>query len=261
MNYLSELNAHVRDKDISFEEGPHIYTVLGERGTYTSVTTIVHKNFPHFDSVGLINKILKSKKMADENYKYYGMSYSQIQKMWDDNRDAAATAGTKLHYDIECYYNKCPNENTSIEYQYFTNFCQDYPYLEAYRTEWMVYYEELKISGSIDMVFRDIRDGTYWIYDWKRSKEIEYENNFCENGTTEATKNLPNLNFWHYSLQLGIYKKILEEKYGLKINGMYLIVLHPNNTNYERIEVANLEKEIQEIFDLRKKQIFLPTHP
>ena len=30
---LSKKNAHPRDEFITFEEGPHIYTVCGERGT------------------------------------------------------------------------------------------------------------------------------------------------------------------------------------------------------------------------------------
>jgi hypothetical protein len=56
-------NAHARDVNISFEEGPHIYTVMGKRGTYTSVTTWVHQQFPHFDQDAIINKILANKKM------------------------------------------------------------------------------------------------------------------------------------------------------------------------------------------------------
>ena len=30
--YLAKKNPHERDNDISFEEGPHIYTVKGNRG-------------------------------------------------------------------------------------------------------------------------------------------------------------------------------------------------------------------------------------
>jgi hypothetical protein len=59
---LSVTNFHPRDEFISFEEGPHIYTVCGERGTYTSVTTFVHKQFPHFDQEGVVNNILKGRK-------------------------------------------------------------------------------------------------------------------------------------------------------------------------------------------------------
>ena len=89
------------------------------------------------------------------------------------DRDEAAAAGTAMHYDIECYYNQCPNNNTSVEYEYFKQFLEDYPHLEPYRTEWTIFHEELRLSGSIDMVFRNKKDGTFSIYDWKRCREIK----------------------------------------------------------------------------------------
>ena len=251
-NNLMIKHAHPRDQNISFEEGPHIYTVLGERGTYTSVTTWVHQQFPHFDSTAILDKIMNSPKQSDPKYKYYGRSRESIEAEWETNRVAASSAGTKMHLDIEHYYNGIEVENDSIEYSYFQKFLTDLPWLKAYRTEWMVYHEEMKISGSIDMVFQDERTGAFYIYDWKRSKEIKYDDNYCDFATGACLKGVPNLNFWHYSLQLGIYKAILEEKYGMSISGMFLVVLHPDNKTYERIEVADLEKEIEALFEERK---------
>ena len=59
--YLAERNPHIRDKDISFEEGPHIYTVLGDRGGYTSVTTWNHHHFAQFDADKIISNIFSSR--------------------------------------------------------------------------------------------------------------------------------------------------------------------------------------------------------
>jgi PD-(D/E)XK nuclease superfamily len=252
---LAQRNAHPRDINISFEEEGHVYTVLGERGTYTSVTTWVHEQFPHFDSNAIIDNILKSPKRDDPRYKYYGKTREDIEAEWETNRVAASTAGTKMHFDIECYYNEIDVSNPSIEYAYFKKFVEDFPWLEAYRTEWTVYHEELKVSGSIDMVYRDSRDGSFYIYDWKRSKEIKYDDSFCDFALSPSLNGIPNLNFWHYSLQLGIYKAILEEKYGLKIAGMFLIVLHPDNSEYMRLETADLSKEIKELFEERKLSV------
>jgi len=75
-----------------------------------------------------------------------------------------------MHYDIECYYNQVPVSNDSIEYTYFRQFLDENPHLLPYRTEWMIYHEDLKIAGSVDMVYRN-PDGTLLIYDWKRCKE------------------------------------------------------------------------------------------
>ena len=54
-------NTHARDKDISFDEVPHIYTILGD-SNYTSVTTWVHTHFKKFDADKIIGKMMKSKK-------------------------------------------------------------------------------------------------------------------------------------------------------------------------------------------------------
>ena len=68
--------------------------------------------------------------------KYFGMTKDEIKKQWDDNRDQAAAAGTKMHYDIECFYNNMEVKNDSVEYSYFNKFYDDYKQLEAHRTEW-----------------------------------------------------------------------------------------------------------------------------
>ena len=46
--YLANLNPHPRDSHISFDEGPHIYTIDGD-SDYMSVTTWNHSHFPHFN--------------------------------------------------------------------------------------------------------------------------------------------------------------------------------------------------------------------
>jgi ATP-dependent exoDNAse (exonuclease V) beta subunit len=254
---LSTLNAHPRDEDISFEEGPHIYTVLGRRNWTTSVTTWNHKHFATFDADAIIDKMMKSKKWTDPQLnKYYGMTRDQIKEQWDNNRDAASSAGTQMHADIEAYYNNIPVVNDSKEYSFFERFLRDHPELKPFRTEWMVYYDELRLSGSIDMVFEN-PDGTLLIYDWKRCKEIKNEPEFGKYAITPCISHLPDTNFWHYALQLNMYKRILEDKYGRTVVGLYLVCLHPDNPyqTYERIEVPVLTKEMDDLVALRKEEI------
>ena len=254
-SYLAKVNEHERDQFITFDEGPHLYTVRGKLG-YTSVTTFIHKHFPHFDSDAIISQILRSKKMKDTTYKYYGMTKETIIADWDKNRDTAAAAGTSMHYDIECYYNNIDMGNVSIEFQYFREFCRDFPELKPYRTEWCVFYEEYKLSGSIDMIFEN-PDGTIQIYDWKRCKSIEYEAYGNKTAITPCIRHMPDTNFWHYALQLNLYKTILEHKYGKKVTGLYLVCLHPDNQykTYDRIEVPVLDEEIKNVLSWWKDKI------
>ncbi len=254
--YLSEKNKHPRDVNISFEEGPHIYTVCGERGTYTSVTTWNHTHFEKFDPDAIIDKMMKSKNWNKPDYKYYGKTREEIKKMWDDKRDEAACAGTNMHNDIEKYYNGIDVNNDSIEFNYFKNFVNDFQELIPYRTEWMVYDEDLKLSGSIDMVFEN-PDGTLLIYDWKRCQEIQHDAQFGKFSCTPCISHLPDTNFWHYSLQLNMYKNILEQKYNKQVTELYLVCLHPDNAykKYERISVPILTNEMNNLIELRKKQV------
>jgi hypothetical protein len=106
------------------------------------------------------------------------------------------------------------------------------------------------------MVYED-SDGILHIYDWKRCKEIKKHSQFGKFAHREEIEHLPDTNYWHYALQLNIYKTIIEQKYDKKVGSLYLVCLHPdNNTNqYIRINVCHLDDEIKELFAFRKKQI------
>ena len=247
--YLAEKYSHERDSHITFDEGPHIYTIDGD-SSFTSVTTWNHSHFSHFDADRIINKMMNSRNW--KNSKYYGMTSEEIKKQWDDNRDEASTAGTKMHYDIECFYNKMDVVNDSIEYKYFKNFLKSHSNLKPYRTEWMVYDKELKLAGSIDMVYVN-SDGTLRIYDWKRCKEIKKDNRW-QSGLTSCISHLPDTNFWHYALQLNTYKYMLEKNYGKIVTEMCLVCMHPDNknNNYIKLQVPDLSEELNNLMALRE---------
>jgi len=248
MDTLAKQNFHERDSHIKFDEGPHIYTINGD-SNYMSVTTWNHLHFAKFDADKIIERMMRSKNWT--NSKYYGQSAEEIKAGWEKNRDSAANAGTKLHYDIECYYNGFPQKNDSVEYKYFLNFLEATKNLVPYRTEWMIWDKELMFAGSIDMVFEN-PDGTLMIYDWKRSKDIKKTDRFLKFATTECIDDIPDTNFWHYSLQLNTYKAIIEKCYGKRVTHMRLVCLYPDNKDYIVYPVPNLQEQIKKLFELRK---------
>ena len=260
MDYLSKLNPHERDLNISFDAGPHKYTIKGqEQCAYTSVTTWIHTHFTEFDADKIIANMMKSKGWPKS--KYFKQTPAEIKSSWDLNRDEAAAAGTLLHHQIECYYNGVSTANVSecldevsLEYTYFQNFIAACPELKPYRTEWTVYHEEVRIAGSIDMVYEN-PDGTLMIYDWKRAKDIVKSTAFMKYATTECISHIPDTNFWHYALQLNTYKTILEEKYGKKVTKLALVCLHPTKQNFEVIVLPLLTNEMKDLFALRLEQV------
>jgi hypothetical protein len=259
IDFLSKKNVHERDARIQFLEGPHLYVVDGSSQGYVSVTTLNHGYFKTFNSTASVDTILANPKyLTDPTYKYYGMSREDILNSWSSAGKIASQAGTLMHLDIEKYYNEMPVENVSPEFQLFKNFVGDFPHLQAFRTEWCVFYEEAKIAGSIDMVFFNTLTGMYEIYDWKRVKEISM-NAFRSDdvGLVPPLADMPNSNYWHYSLQLNIYQYILQKKYGMKIANRCLIVLHPENVykRYLRYELPDLQEIVEQLFDLRVQDV------
>jgi uncharacterized protein (DUF2132 family) len=214
-----------------------------------------------------------------EGHKYWGLTAEEIKQQWSNNSSAVSGAGTNLHFEIECFMNnpdiessckgykhadlhnaylKKEKEKEEIEWDYFINFVKDHPELKPYRTEWTIYDEELKISGSIDMVYEN-PDGTLSIYDWKRSKDITRVNNFNKFAINKLICHMPDSNFWHYALQLNTYKRILERKYDKTVTDLYLVRLHPDaeEKNYDLIKLPDLTKEIDELFEERKQKLII----
>ena len=151
---------HERDNNIQFEEKGHIYTINGKRG-YTSVTTWIKQFFKKFDADKIISNMMKSANWATS--KYYGMTPDEIKQLWNSNGDNAAKLGTDMHKMFENYYNGIDVNGSGIEFEYFQNFINDNVDLVPFRSEWLVYDEDLKLSGSVDMLFMN-EDGTLSIY-------------------------------------------------------------------------------------------------
>lgn len=237
---LSEANSHPRDNLITFEESNHQYTIQNNECKPTSVTTLIHKFFPEFNADLIISKMMKSKNWP--NSKYFGMTPKEIKDLWEKNRDEAANLGTKMHANIENYFNGLEHFTDTKEFSLFqdfwTNFCKINSTLTPYRTEWVVYDEECKIAGSIDFVLKNQRDELVLI-DWKRSKEIKKENRFQKG--LPPFQEYDDCNYNHYRLQLNFYRHILETKYNQKIAGMLIVVLHPNQDKYQCHHVDKIE--------------------
>ena len=251
---LSTTYSHLHDSDLRFDAAKHVYTVKGCSG-YTSVTTWVGSLFPSFDPDLVITKMMASKKWLRSPY--YGKTRQNIKEQWKNTGDKAALAGTRMHDTIEQFYNNVEIEIDCLELEYFMDFEKAIgSHLTPYRTEWRVWDSDLRIAGTVDMVFEN-PDKTLSVYDWKRCKLIKKDNPW-ESASVPCIAHLPNSNYWHYALQLNMYKFILEKNYQKKIKEMVLVCLHPNNTNqsFIRLEIPALDTEMKSLV----YPDFIPIH-
>ena len=260
MSALSH-NSHERDQNLLFDEGPHKYTVLTDlASTYTSVTTWVHHHFTPFDALTVAKRITASKKVRPDGL--HLLSAEEIVDFWSKKGEFAAKLGTALHLAIEQFYTIDAAEEVDpsllvgneVEWAAFQRFHEEHVIkggLKPYRSEWMIYLEDsptVKLAGSIDMVFRRERDGAFFIYDWKRIKELKKVNAFNVFAKTPALSHLPDTNYWHYALQLNTYKTILEAKYGLTVAGLSLVCFIGDK--YSVVPLPDLTADIKELLFL-----------
>lgn len=274
-NTLQINNREIRDNHIRFFSKGHKYEILTDlRSKYTSVTTWNKSHFPKFDADAVIANIMRGKNWNPDN-KYWGQTAEQIKESWFTSGASVADAGTNLHEQIEHFMNNSvlnPGythkqllqhyvslEDTITrgpEWKFFLKFIEDHPDMKPYRTEWMIFDEDVKLAGSIDMVYEN-PDGTLSIYDWKRAKEITKDNNWNKFALNPIIGQMPDTNFWHYSLQLNTYRHILETKYGKNVTNLCLVRIHPDHPEqtYELLPVPILNKEMDTLFaELKKKQ-------
>jgi len=235
---LSKINAHSNDKNISFTEFGHKYTINGKTN-YKSVTTWLKVFFEPFNADEIIDKMMASSKWPTN--KYFGKTKQEIKLLWRQNGDEAAKLGTNMHKMFEDYYNDINVVSDSFEFTCFNEFVKEHPFV-PYRTEWLVYDEELELAGSIDMTYIN-DDGTLSIYDWKRCKSVDLYSNFNKFALSPI-ENIPDTNYWHYVIQLNTYKMIIERNYGFKIKELALICIHPElDKTYQKYVVPTIDMD------------------
>jgi hypothetical protein len=276
---LATRNRHPNDSNIQFESVQHLYTVYNDASRiYTSVTTWCNSNFNPFDADKIIAYMMQSRKWNESN-KYWGQTPTQIKELWKRSGTDASTAGTLLHERIENFMNCSAMVSPSPEYSHanllehyirtdpdfmaasdplewfwFIDFVSSHPRFIPYRTEWYIYDDTVNIAGSVDMVYKNTDDESLSIYDWKRCKCIDSttpQTSWISYSTNPVLRHIIDTKFWHYALQLNVYRHIIETRYGKRVRDMWLVRLHPESSGYELIEIPRMEAEMSALFAQR----------
>ena len=128
----------------------------------------------------------------------------------------------------------------------FKQICQIYHALllqgmVPHRTALCIFHVGLHFAGQIDALFLDAN----WklvIVDWKRVRNLRTDG---FDPLRYPLDRLPDSNYWIYSLQLNLYRYILETEYAHDVSGMYLAVVHPEQSLPRLAEVPRLDAEMR----------------
>lgn len=250
-----------QDDRISFQEEGHIYWLDNDR-RLTPVSSVYGRHFNKFDK-----EYWASRKAQKE-----GCTPQELIERWECHGLRASSVGTHMHKQIEEYFNGDTDMDPYCIFRYeggyiqviepvyigkeielFKRFVKEID-LTPFRTEWRVFDEKLGIAGTIDLVCSK-DNGTFELYDWKRSKSLIDElGNVCNDNRfhtrgIDGLEHVPDTSYWHYALQQNLYKYILEKNYGINISAMHLVVLHNHYNRYHLIDIPYCRHEIDIIID------------
>ena len=258
---LSHMYPLARDKRIEFIESTHVYRVDQKIQVPRSVTQLVHQFQEPFDAPTIIEKMKNGKRWPEKREEYLKMdgnemSSEEIQAKWDANKEMASKRGTLLHWYCEMFLNGAQLHGPfSTEFRYFLKFYKEFMLrrgIVPVRTELSVFHAGLGCAGQLDLLAKYHNTESYVIFDWKRSKEIKTSNVF--RNLLPPLEHLEDTNFNTYSLQLNLYKYILETEYGLRIDELYLASFHECNEAPDIRTVDFMPLEINAIIEYEKTE-------
>lgn len=232
INLKSEIERRLqffRDARFTFDEESHTYRYGGIK--YDSVTTYL-KNFKvPFD------REYWSRKKAEER----GVDVSVILEEWQSKANTATGLGTKVHKYIEDFWSgenpELPEEGTELRARvdkFLDIYERKLKVLIPLKSELKIFSRKWRLAGTVDQPFLfwdESRQKMFLIIgDWKTNGEFKHD----DHPKGKYKKLLrPFSNLWEnhhneYSIQISLYRLILEDEVGIETESGFLCHIGPD---------------------------------
>jgi len=246
---------YTKFNEVTFFDEPHKYYVDGNQ--LISVTTIIHKYHEDFDS----------DYWSEYKSNEFGIPRFEVLRAWDFINKKGTIKGSAIHdYAENLFQNKVfkyPKQlildefgfdpvlkEYEINKKHVDKFYNDVRgKLIPLKTEFVLYDKETHIGGMLDILFYNVRTKEIQIWDWKTNKKFSKENkgHFMKG----RLGLLEECDLEIYSLQLEMYKQIIQRNTDIKLGKSYVVWFSHNNSSYEVIETKNRKYYVDIIFEER----------
>ena len=229
--------------DITFYDEPHKYFLNGKE--LISVTTLIHEYQEEFD------EDYWSEYKGDQ----YNVTQKEILRAWKFINKKGTIKGSAIHdyaenifqnknfeYPKQLVLNEFGFDPVWYEYQitkkHVDNFYKDtHNKLIPIKTEFVIYDKKSLIGGMLDMIFYNVKTKEYEIWDWKSNKDFTFE--MKNRHLLNDLFMLEDCDLELYSLQLEMYKQIIERNTSIKLGKSYIVWFSHNNNSYRIIETKD----------------------
>jgi ATP-dependent exoDNAse (exonuclease V) beta subunit len=216
------------DPNFVFDEESHTYSYLNPTTkrpvqSFQSVTGFLSQFKKEFDSDKIAGIVAKKR----------AISKKQVLHEWKEISDTALHLGTRVHKWIEDYYNglnpEMPEDPILLDRVLKFKQIHDEK-LKAFTPvyqEFRVFSRKWGIAGTLDALKK--LNNKYYVGDWKSNKK------FTTDADSEGRKQkllYPFNDMWDnslngYSIQLSLYRLILQEEAGFETAGGFLVWIGP----------------------------------
>jgi hypothetical protein len=245
--------------DVTYFDEPHKYYV--DKKQLISVTTLIHRYQEEFDE----------EYWSAVKASHYGMSQSEVKRLWRFINKKGTMKGSAIHdYAENKFENKIftyPKQQIldefgfdpiKIEYdmtkKHVDRFYDDvYGKLIPIKTELVLFDKETLIGGMLDILFWNVKAQEFQIWDWKTNKAFTMSE--ADRYLSEELYVLQDCDLEIYSLQLEMYKQIIQRNTGIKLGKSYVVWFSHNNDTYKIIETKNREYYANVIFSHRMTEL------
>jgi hypothetical protein len=262
--------------DVTYHDEPHKYYVDGKQ--LISVTTLLGKYEIPFNE----------EYWSGVKSKEYDIPKSEILHLWKYINKIGTERGSIIHDYAE---NLFLNKVFPYPKQRIVNMFGNDPIWDSYlkskkhvdkfyrisqgklipvKTELVVFDREYGIGGMVDLLFWNVKDQEFQIWDWKTNKEFtgwhpkgyvdkETGDVYKEHTYTHKTEGKENytgvLGFLkkndmnHYSLQLGTYKHIIEKNTGIKLGQSHLVWVSHTQKDFYAIKTLDHSMYVEKMIN------------
>lgn len=238
----------------TFYEKTHQYYYY-EKPVKWSVTQFIDTFFEEFDKESISLKYAKKHNLKQED----------VLAEWEKKGNISSTSGTIIHKYLEDYargkvfeidYSLATQLNIETEVRervahlikQAKQFHDDtLNKLIPIQCEYTVGIEDI-IAGNIDLLCWNVKAGEFQIWDYKNLNEFTTYSKYNKKALKEFSA-YDDCNLTHYSIQLNLYKNILQRKLGIEIGGCYIAYFSNIQDNYSIYECLDLQKECNQALD------------
>ena len=239
-------------KHINFTSEEHRYTINGQ--TAQSVTSLIGKFVKPFER----------DYWAQVKAEQLGVSALELIEQWEHKAKLSQTKGSIVHAYLESCL--CGSEFEYPEASILSMFGHDpiqdhfshiIPLIKQFlvdidtkmlpiASEFIVGDAKYLVGGTIDQIFYNKKSAKLEIWDWKTNKEIKLHSRYAH---LKPLEHIPDTELDHYSLQLALYKLIVERNTGLELGNSYLVWFNETQPKYQVFKTRDYAIEAQLLLD------------